>query len=103
MDNDRLAEICDEESALLRDYFGFPAEPYGRVRQAAVEAGALGAKFTCAFGGCPAAIIIAPGVREEVAETLTARFPESRFLPVDIDPTGLLMEGAPGAGPPFGA
>ncbi|MCK4284503.1 MAG: hypothetical protein KAX44_09320, partial [Candidatus Brocadiae bacterium] len=46
VDNDRLAEVCDEESAILADYFGFPAEPYDRVRAAAAEAGALGAKLT---------------------------------------------------------
>ncbi len=90
VDNDLLAEVCDEESAILADYLGFPAEPYDRVRAAAAEAGALGAKLTWAFGSYPAVIILAPGRREEVLGSLCGRFPEARFLPVDLDPDGLL-------------
>ncbi len=90
VDNDRLAEICDEESAILADYFGFPAEPYDEIRSSAAEAGALGAKLTWAFGGYPAAVVIAPGRRGEVGEALARAFPQVRSLLVDVEPTGLL-------------
>ncbi|MFO7957251.1 MAG: hypothetical protein R6X33_09140 [Candidatus Brocadiia bacterium] len=89
VDNDRLAEICDEESAILRDYFGFPAEPFAAMRSRAGEAGALGSKMTWVLGGYPAAIILAPGRREEVRQTLQEGDEPARFLPVDMEPTGL--------------
>lgn len=90
VDNDRLAEACDEESAILADYFGFPADLYAEVIAAAREAGALGAKLTWALGGCPAAVIIAPGVRADMGMELAARFPGTHFMPVDADPVGLV-------------
>ncbi len=89
VDNDRLAEICDEESEILADYFGFPAKPFARLRQRAVEAGALGSKLTWAFGGCPAAVVLAPGRRQEVLDALREQFPDAHILPVDVEPTGL--------------
>jgi hypothetical protein len=92
VDNDRLAEICDEESAILTDYFGFPARAYASVRTVAGEAGALGAKLTWAFGGYPAAIIVAPGRRGTVQEALQRQFADAHFLPVDTDSGGLLKE-----------
>jgi hypothetical protein len=88
-DNDRLAEICDEESAILKDYFGFPHDAYSRVLDTASSAGALGAKLTWAFGGYPAALIIAPGLREQVAGAL-GREQDAEILPVDVEPAGLM-------------
>jgi hypothetical protein len=90
VDNDRLAGICDEESAILADYFGFPGAPYERVRAAAGKAGALGTKLTWAFGGYPAALVVAPGQRREAGEALTRTFPGLYCLLVDMDPAGLL-------------
>jgi len=90
VDNDRLAEMCDDESAILADYFGFPGAPYERVRAAATKAGALGAKLTWAFGGYPAALVLAPGRRMEVGEALTRTFPGLYCLLVDMDADGLL-------------
>lgn len=89
VDNDRLAEVCDEESAILTDYLGFSAGPYARVQSAASEAGALGVRLTWAFGGCPAAVIMAPGRREQVGEALARQFPRASFLVVDIAAEGL--------------
>ena len=89
VDNDRLAELCDEESAILVDYLGFPAHPYDGIRAAASEAGALGAKLTWAFGGCPAALIVAPGRREQVGRALARQFRRAGFLLVDVAPEGL--------------
>jgi mevalonate kinase len=48
---DLLAEMCDEESAILQDYFEFPAETYRSVRERAMENGALGGKVVGAGGG----------------------------------------------------
>lgn len=90
LDNDRLAEACDEESAVLTDYFGFPSAPYDGIRTAAGEAGALGGKLTWAFGGCPAAIIMAPGRRHETGQALARAFPRAHFLLVDTAPEGLI-------------
>ncbi len=95
VDNDRLAEICDEESEILTDYFGFPAEPFASLRQRAAEAGALGLKLSWAFGGYPAGLILAPGRREEVREQLSDQFPEAGFIPLDMDPAGLRWEKGP--------
>jgi hypothetical protein len=89
VDNDVLAEICDEESAILGDYFGFPAAHYDRIRAAATRAGALGTKLTWAFGSYPAAIVVAPGRRRDVGEALNNTFPGVYCLLVDMDPTGL--------------
>ncbi len=91
-DHDRLAELCDEESAILRDYFAFPAGPLVEVRDRAVECGALGAKLTYAFGGRPALIVLAPGRRSEVQSALKERFREHCVLPVDVDPAGVRSE-----------
>jgi hypothetical protein len=89
VDNDRLAEVCDEESAILTDYLGFPSGPYDAVRSAASEAGALGLRLTWAFGGCPAAVIIAPGRRDQVGQALARRFPRAGFLVIDVAAEGL--------------
>jgi len=89
VDNDRLAEMCDEESAILADYFAFPADLYGKIRSRAGESGALGCKFTWAFGGCPAAVIIAPGRRDAVLSALLKRFPEAAFWPFNMQVAGL--------------
>ncbi|NLW51331.1 MAG: hypothetical protein GXY85_10915 [Candidatus Brocadiaceae bacterium] len=89
VDNDRLAEICDEESAILTDYLGLAPGPYAAVRAAASEAGALGLRLTWAFGGCLAALIIAPGRREQVGEALARRFPRASFLVINVEPEGL--------------
>ena len=88
-DNDRLAEICDEESAILKDYFGFPADAYRDAIDSASGAGALGAKLTWAFGGYPAALIIAPGLREQVTGALQ-RMEDLEVVPVDVEPAGLM-------------
>jgi hypothetical protein len=90
VDNDRLAEICDEESAILADYFEFPAELYAEIRARAGEEGALGAKLTWAFGGVPASIILAPARRTGIGRTLAQHFPDARCLPVAMEPAGLL-------------
>ncbi len=90
VDNDRLAEICDEESAILTDYFGFPTEAYAEIRAQAVEIGALGTKLTWALGGQPIAVIMAPGAREHVGDELAKQFAGARFLRIDMDPTGLM-------------
>ena len=89
VDNDRLAEVCDEESAILSDYLGLDPGPYGPMRAAASEAGALGLRHTCAFGGCPAAVIVAPGRREQVGEALARQFPRASFLLVNVAAEGL--------------
>lgn len=94
VDNDRLAETCDEESAILRDYFEFPAGGLDQIRHAAVRAGALGAKLTWAFGGYPASLLLAPGRREDVREALTEEFPDADFIPLDVATMGL-RRGAP--------
>jgi len=91
VDNDVLAEACDEESAILSDYFGFPQRRLAPVRTAATEAGALGAKLTWAFGGLPASVIIAPGRREEVLRTLRRKFSDVGFLSLELDTDGLLQ------------
>ncbi len=93
VDNDRLAEICDEESMILRDYFGFPDRPFERARARAVAAGALGCKLTRVLGDWPAAVVLAPGRRDDVREALEAEFERVRFLPVDVDPAGLRWGG----------
>lgn len=90
VDNDRLAEICDEESAILVDYFGFPAARYERIRAAASTRGALGSKLTWAFGGYPAAIVLAPGRRQEVGEALVKEFPGLYCILTDMDLDGLV-------------
>ena len=90
VDNDRLAEICDEESAILADYFAFPADLYRGICAGAAEAGALGCKFTWAFGGCPAAVVIAPGRRSAVNAALGRRFPQVQLLPFNMQVEGLL-------------
>jgi hypothetical protein len=95
VDNDRLAETCDEESAILEDYLGFPGQAFASARAAAVQAGALGTKLTWAFGSFPAAVVIAPGRREEVLASLRRKFADVAFLPIDVDPTGLLRGGDP--------
>ena len=91
-DNDRLAEVCDEESAILGDYFGFPRAAYAGVIATAAEVGAVGARLTWAFGACPAAVIIAPGARAEVASALADEFPGMMLLPLDVEPFGLLSD-----------
>jgi len=90
VDHDRLAETCDEESALLEDYFDFPGEHLQEVRDVAVESGALGAKMTYAMGERPALIVLAPGRRDEVASALSSRFKQDVVLPVNVGPDGLL-------------
>ncbi len=90
VDNDRMAEICDEESAILADYFAFPAAAYEGISGAAAEMGALGVKLMWAFGSYPAALIIAPGRRGEVVRALSRKFQDTHFLTVDMDPTGLI-------------
>ncbi len=92
-DNDLLAETCDEESAILADYFGFPAEPYRALRTRAAEAGALGSKLTWLLGGYPASIIFAPGRRDEVCAALAKHFPDAALTAADVDPAGLRWEG----------
>ena len=88
LDNDLLAELCDEESFIMEDYFEFPAAPYREVRNRAIEIGALGTKLTHAFGTRPAMIILAPGCRAEVSGELGEEFGDCRFLPVDVEPLG---------------
>jgi mevalonate kinase len=88
-DHDCLAEMLDEESAVLGDYFGFPGEHLKEVRDAAVESGALGAKTTYAFGDRPALVILAPGRRAEVAADLRRHFPDDVIVPVDVEPDGV--------------
>jgi len=91
-DHDRFAELCDEESAILKDYFGFNAGQLERVRQQAVESGALGARLTHVFGGPPGLIVIAPGRRGEVRSALARRARDCHVVPVDVDPTGVAAE-----------
>ncbi len=88
LDHDLLAELCDEESAVLEDYFEFPASPYADLRQAAIENGALGAKLTCAFGSQPALIIMAPERREMLKEVLEDEFEDCCFLSADMTTAG---------------
>lgn len=88
LDHDLLAELCDEESTIIEDYFEFPAARYHDVRTRAMESGALGAKFTYAFGTQPAMIILAPGRRDEVKEILEGEFHGCSFMSVDVDPEG---------------
>jgi hypothetical protein len=90
VDHDRLAETCDEESALLEDYFGFPGEHLREVRDVAVESGALGAKMTYAMGDKPSLIVLAPGRRDEVVSALSRRFEQHVVLPVNVGPDGIL-------------
>lgn len=83
LDHDLLAEICDEESAIMENYFGFPGASYAPVRETAVAAGALGGKLAYAFGDWPAMIILAPGRRDAVLQALERRFERFAFVPVD--------------------
>ena len=96
-DHDLLAELCDEESAILENYFWFPGAPYCELRKRAVESGALGAKLTYAFGTQPAMIILAPGCRDEVKSVLDEEFEGCNVLPVDVDAAGAGMAQAEGA------
>ncbi|MBS3763670.1 MAG: hypothetical protein KGZ25_10255, partial [Planctomycetes bacterium] len=91
-DNDRLAEICDEESALIQDYMGFPDTRLPELRKEAVEAGALGAKLTFAFGNRPGLILLAPNRREEVVSTMGEELGEEYVVPLNIDHNGLKAE-----------
>ena len=88
-DHDRLAEMCDEESAILEDYFAFPAEHLKEVREVAVQSGALGAKMTYSFGERPALLVLAPGRRGEVASAIMEQFPEDVVLAVDVAAGGI--------------
>lgn len=98
LDHDLLAELCDEESAILQDYFDFPVGDLGRARRTAAEAGALGSKFTYAPGGRPAILIVAPGRRDEVLGAL-AGDDGGVFLSVDIDAAGVADDSeSPGEG-----
>lgn len=91
-DNDRMAEICDEESTMMRDYFDFPEGNLREIRQKAVEAGALGAKFTYVFGECPGLLALAPGRRDEVMSALIEEYGENCVAPLDVDHSGLRSE-----------
>jgi hypothetical protein len=91
-DNDRLGEVCDEESSILTDYFGFPAERLRQVRNQAVQAGALGAKFTYSFGDRPALLALAPGRRDEVAEALQEEWGQDCVRPLNLDAAGIRSE-----------
>jgi hypothetical protein len=91
-DNDRLAEVCDEESAILADYFEFPSERLQEIRDEAVQAGALGAKFTYAFGDRPALLALAPGRRDEVVAALRDQLGENCVRALDLDPAGIRSE-----------
>ncbi len=88
LDHDLLAELCDEESAILEDYFDFPSEAYAGMREKAFAAGALGGKLTYAFGARPALVILAPGCRDEVLEALLDESEGYVFSPLDVDPAG---------------
>jgi len=92
VDHDRLAELCDEESAILQDYFGFLPGRLVEVRDRAVEFGALGAKLTWGFGRWPAVIVLAPGRRPEVRSALAATFRDHHVASVDVDPAGVRTE-----------
>jgi len=100
-DNDVLAEACDEESAILSDYFGFPTELYAPVRRAAINAGALGIRLTWAFGGQPVVLIIAPGRRSEVEAAVQAASADVALMPLSMSPAGLVYGEAYEEGPPF--
>jgi len=91
-DHDVVGEMCDEESAILEDYFNFPPAPYGDIRRRAVETGALGAKLTFAFGGHPVLLILAPGRRHEVRQRLTSLSDNVHVLPVQFESAGLRDE-----------
>jgi hypothetical protein len=88
LDHDLLAELCDEESAILEDYFDFPSGAYAGVREKAFAAGALGGKLTYAFGARPALVILTPGCRDEVLEALLEESEGYVFSPLDVDPAG---------------
>lgn len=88
-DHDRFAEMCDEESEILKDYFEFPSEKLLEIRQQAVESGAIGAKLTYAFGCLPAILIIAPGRRDEVASTLSEKLQPENVFAIDPSPAGI--------------
>lgn len=91
-DNDRLAEACDEESTILRDYFGFPSDRLQRIRDHAVQAGALGAKFTYAFGDRPAMLALAPGRRDEVTPALQEKWGQDCVRALNLDAAGIRSE-----------
>jgi hypothetical protein len=91
-DNDRMAEICDEESIMMRDYFDFPEGNLQEIRHKAVEAGALGAKFTYAFGKSPALLALAPGRRDEVMSALAEEYGEQSVVPLDVNHSGIRSE-----------
>jgi hypothetical protein len=88
-DHDRLAEMCDEESEILKDYFEFPSEKLLEIRQQAVESGAIGAKLTYAFGSLPAILLIAPGRRDEVISTLAEKLQPENVFAIDPSPAGI--------------
>lgn len=93
VDNDLLAEMCDEESSILGDYLAFPAGPYEQIASRASEIGALGGKYTYALGGCPALLIIAPGCRDELREALQREFTDADFLPLRVNAAGVSPAG----------
>lgn len=100
LDHDLLAELCDEESSILQDYFGFPGADFAALRRAAFGAGALGGKFTYAFGSRPAVVILAPGCRADVLEAL-APFEDYALLPVDVETDGVRSEAGAAPGQPL--
>lgn len=92
VDHDVLGEICDEESDILERSFGFDCPPLREIRQAASEAGALGAKGISDPAGRHGLLVVAPDRRDSVAQVVASRFPDATVLPVDVDATGLRAE-----------
>ena len=91
-DNDRLAEVCDEESTILRDYFEFPSSRLRDIRQKAVSTGALGGKYTYAFGSRPALLLLAPGRRDEVCSRLADEYGADGVRRLNLDHAGIRSE-----------
>ena len=91
-DHDILAEMCDEEDAVMEQYFGFRPSRYGELRREAFEAGALGSKYSYGWGCCPFLIIIAPGRRELLQDRLPERFKDAVLLSANVDPAGIRPE-----------
>jgi hypothetical protein len=98
-DNDMLAEMYDEESSMLRDYFAFPAAAYDQVRRVALREGMLGAALTYAFGGYPAMVIMAPQSRAAVMDAVARECRPVHVIALKMDPQGL-MPGDEQAGRP---
>jgi galactokinase len=83
---ERIGPSLTASHASLRDDYAVSAPELDTAVEAALAAGALGARMTGAgFGGCALALVPA-GAAEQVAEAVTATFAAREFGPPEIFP-----------------